>query len=241
MTLLINKTDLKLLLEKKRDCIGRGNQGIDVLFAGLSFGLSIFCAEFHGIAYISGDTIRTVSILLAIGFCIRGIYMIIKDSKDKYGHNKLYDDIESLNQIQHNFSIVAVKDTFNKYSNRYLLYYDEGWDCKFFFSYKTVDNDEDNIKSRLSRELNIKENTISMQFKTETIQKKYSVKHKEERTYDHRLYYATISKYSDHIMEDEFEIDGKKFFWMTIQDMERDERIREVNSDVVSLIKDTIG
>lgn len=241
MTLLIDKTQLELLLEKKRDYIGQRHAGIDTLFAGASFGLSIICADFRTIAFVSGEFIGAISVLLAIWFCCRGIYMIVKDVNDKYGHKELCKDIEALNVIQHAYSIVAVKDTFNKYPNRFLLYYDERWNCKFFFNYKTVDNDEDNIKSRLSRELKIKENNISMQFKTEKIQKKYSVSHKEDRVYDHRVYYATISKYTDHVMSDEFEIDGKKFFWMSIQDMERDERIQEVNSDVVGLIKDTIG
>ena len=63
----------------------------------------------------------------------------------------------------------------------------------------------------------------------------------EDRVYDHRVYYAEIFEYKDNITKDEFGIDGKKFFWMTIQQMERDKRISEVNSDVVGLIKGVIG
>ena len=166
--------------------------------------------------------------------------MIAKSVKDKYSHTELYNDIEKLNSIQHRFSIVAVKDTFNQYPNRFLLYYDERWDCKFFFSYKTVDNDTDNIITKLSNELKIDRSNIKIDFKTEQIQQKYSVSHNEDRVYDHRVYSAEISKFRRGLTADEFEIDGKKYYWMTIQDMERDLRIKEVNSDVVGLIKASV-
>ena len=38
------------------------------------------------------------------------------------------------------------------------------------------------------------------------------------------------------IEQDSFEIDGKKFYWMSIAEMEQDKRIMEVNSDIVSII-----
>lgn len=240
MKMLIDSTELKLLLERKRDSIGKSVQGVDVLFAGVTFGLSILYADFQNLGFISGDSVRTVCIILSIAFSIRGIIMILKSVKDKYGHTELYDDIEKLNGIQHRFSIVAVKDTFNQYPNRFLLYYDERWDCKFFFSYKTVDNDTDNIITKLSNELKVDRSNIKIDFKTEQIQQKYSVSHNEDRVYDHRVYSAEISKFRRGLTADEFEIDGKKYYWMTIQDMERDERIKEVNLDVVSLIKESV-
>lgn len=113
--------------------------------------------------------------------------MVVKNNKNKYTHLDLGREITDLNEIQHRFSLVAIKDTFNEHPNRFLLYYNE------------------------------------------------------DRVNDHRLYYAEISEYKDNITKDEFEIDGKKFFWMTIQQMERDKRIAEVNSDVVGLIKGVIG
>lgn len=113
--------------------------------------------------------------------------MVVKNNKNKYTHLDLGREITDLNEIQHRFSLVAIKDTFNEHPNRFLLYYNE------------------------------------------------------DRVYDHRVYYAEIFEYKDNITKDEFEIDGKKFFWMTIQQMERDKRISEVNSDVVGLIKGVIG
>lgn len=42
------------------------------------------------------------------------------------------------------------------------------------------------------------------------------------------------------IEQDSFEIDGKKFYWMSIAEMEQDKRIMEVNSDIVSMVKKAV-
>lgn len=241
MKLLIDQLKLELLLERRRDYIHQNGGGLDVLFAGISFVLSTVCADFRDVLVFSGNSMKTVSMILGVAFSIRGIYMVVKSSRNKYTHLDLGREITEMNEIQHRFSLVAIKDTFKEHSNRFLLYYDERWDCKFFFSYKTVDNDEENIKNRLSHELKIDTSLISTEFKTEKIQKKFSVSHDENRVYDHRVYYAEIAEFKDNITQDEFEIEGKKFFWLTIQEMERDERIRQVNSDVVGLIKGIVG
>lgn len=37
-----------------------------------------------------------------------------------------------------------------------------------------------------------------------------------------------------------FEIDGKNYFWITINDMEKESRIMEVNADVDGFVKRTV-
>jgi hypothetical protein len=39
------------------------------------------------------------------------------------------------------------------------------------------------------------------------------------------------------MMEQTFEIDGIKYRWMSIQEMEKDARIMEVNEEVVAFVK----
>jgi hypothetical protein len=141
----------------------------------------------------------------------------------------------------HPFSIVAVKDTFNRFSNRFLLYYEKTWKCWFFFSFKTSDiADEENIKSRLSNLLHIDKKSIALQYISERIQPKHSLRDDVDKVYLHRLYKADITSFSEQCKNDTFEIDGTEFKWMTIADMESDERIMEVNKDVVSMVKDKV-
>ena len=52
--------------------------------------------------------------------------------------------IEKLNTIQHNHSLVAIKDTFSVDSKRYLTYYDEKWECKLFLNFKTIEENNEN-------------------------------------------------------------------------------------------------
>lgn len=241
MSLLIDETELKLLLEQKRDCIRSRTEGIDTLFAGLSFTIPVLCAKYEDFMGVPGIVIQTVCAILGLMFTCRGTLMMYKSKKNHYSHTDLCEDICELNKVTHPFSIVAVKDTFNKFPNRFLLYYDERWKCKFFFSYKTnSDNNEDNIKKRLSNELKISSSSISTEYKAEEIYEKYSVSDQVSKTYAHKIYSAKISRFPDDLKHDEFEIDGKHFYWMTIQEMEQDERIKEVNMDVVDLVRKTV-
>lgn len=59
LRLLIEKTDLELLLEKKRDLIGI-KVTIDTIVAGISFLLSVFTANYNNILGIPGIVLKTV-------------------------------------------------------------------------------------------------------------------------------------------------------------------------------------
>ncbi len=74
-------------------------------------------------------------------------------------------------------------------------------------------------------------------FAFEKVHEKYSVSAKENRCYRHRFYQFLIKEFNEEIEQDSFEIDGKKFYWMSIAEMEQDKRIMEVNSDIVSMVK----
>ena len=67
MKLLIEKSDLELLLEKKRDLIGN-KVTIDTIIAGISFLLSVFTASYSDIFGISGTVLNTVFCLIGIGY-----------------------------------------------------------------------------------------------------------------------------------------------------------------------------
>ena len=63
----------------------------------------------------------------------------------------MFEKIEGLDMIQHNHSLIVIKDSFSGIKERYLLYYDEKWDCKLFLNYKTQDrNNEDVIVDNVS-------------------------------------------------------------------------------------------
>lgn len=149
-------------------------------------------------------------------------------------------DIMNLNEVTHPFSIVAIRDTFNEYPNRFLLYYDTRWDCRFFPNYRTKaveDENVENIRRRLSSELKVDADKISVSFCGERIQRKYSESDKVMKSYDHRLYSAALPL-SGELCKDDFIIDGKHFYWETVGQMYEDAQIRTKNLDVVSFVSD---
>ena len=167
---------------------------------------------------------------------------MIRSLQTKYGHEMLLRDLELLNEISHPFSIIAIRDSFNQYPNRFLLYYDTRWDCKFFIYCPTKDSEsdnEDNIRFRLSSELKIDPALISVRYITEQIYQKYSISDRIYKYYDHKLYLADIP-FTDAIKKSVFKIDGKSFFWMSIAEMEKDPNIKKKNLDVVYMVRDNI-
>jgi predicted DNA-binding protein len=147
-------------------------------------------------------------------------------------------DFLNTKENTHDHSIVAIKDTFNEYPNRFLLYYDARWKCYLFPNFKDNADNESFIKEGISNKLKVKADGIDMMFLTRKRQQKYSESHKENRTYLHSVYKATIKKFPTAERTDEFEVDGVKYRWMSIPEMESDDRIQKVNSDVVQLVKE---
>ena len=106
MRLLINKKDLALLLERKRDYIGN-RVAADTVIAGVSFLLSTLTASYKDIFSISG-------IIFKYSFCFIGVLYILKIIKDlirmytdSYDHSRLMKDIEDLDMIQHKYSLIT--------------------------------------------------------------------------------------------------------------------------------------
>lgn len=139
--------------------------------------------------------------------------------------------------ITHEHSIIVIKDTFNQYPNRYLVYEDKSWDCELFLNYKKNINNESFIKSRISSDLKIDVSDISLDFVGQEIHEKYSVKDKVNKVYCHRFYRANISKFPDMAKCDQFECDGKVYHWRTMAEMEDDKNTMEKNKDIIGYVK----
>lgn len=242
--ILIDRNKLELLLEKNKEKIGHnGLQGLDTLFSGITFFVSTMLASYVSIGPISELFIKIVCIVFSGLFCLRGAYMLYTSSRTKYGNSELFSDIVNLNEITHPFSIIVIKDTFEKYPNKYLLYYDSRWDCRLFINYRTnVDSEvanTENIRTRLSNELKIQKDKITIKYKTVKIQRKFSESDKIYKCYEHKIYYVEIPFRAD-IKKLEFEIDGKHYYWMTIDEMVNDDNIKGKNLDVVDLVMENI-
>lgn len=85
--------------------------------------------------------------------------------KNKYDHNILLNDIQKLDKIQHKHSLVAIRFPDTSAEKKYLVYYDERWDCKLFLNYKTVDRaDEESVINKVSADLNVDKSQINCRY-----------------------------------------------------------------------------
>lgn len=125
----------------------------------------------------------------------------------------------------HNYSLIIIK-----YKNKYLLYDDQRWKCKLFINYKTVNKDnEQHLINFISKNLEIDISLISYKYITSKIQRKYSISHNEYKTYNHSLYLVTLSFLQTIIINNDFIIKNKHYYWMTMNMISNDKSIKEKN------------
>lgn len=238
--LLLDEYRLKLLLEEHRDDIGRKAVLSDV-FAGIVFVSQSIFATYFDLIGVPGVIWKCFFILFGSAFAIRGAILSFKAFRNMYTHKKLFEEIYNMNEITHPFSIVAMRDGYNKYPNKFLLYYDEAWACWFFPNFRTREPETDNIENirgSLSAQLKVPQTAISLEMKGETIHEKYSKRDHRTKVYDHKLYDASISAFPETLRQNRFAIDGREYAWMSIADMEGNPDIQKNNSDVVSFVKE---
>ncbi len=238
MRLLVDDKDLQLLLEKKRDLIGN-KVTIDMIIAGVSFMLSVITADYGVMLGVSGVIWKTIFFMIGVYYCAKIAKRIYQMWKNEYTHETLYNDIKKLDEIQHNHSLVIIKNTFEEDIDKYLVYFDERWECKLFLNYKTqVYNDEQNIINNVSNDLRINPELIHCNYIASKIQEKYSHSHKENRIYNHRLYEVKIDQFDDEMKKSDFKKYEKHYYWMKMEQMQNDSEIQKENLDVIDFVKE---
>lgn len=212
----------------------------DSFLSAFSFLISVLLASYRDFFGLPGIALKTVFVVLGVGFTFKSLADIHDSSKNNYSYSDLLSDINKLNEITHNHSIVIIKDTFNRYPNRLLVYDDTRWNCKFFLNYKENPNNESFIKQHISQELKIETFDITLDCLGQQIHEKFSESTHEEKVYSHRFYLAKISKFPDMMLQDSFECDGKQYYWMTVPELEQDENVQKKNNDILGYVKELV-
>lgn len=237
MKILIDDIKLNLLLEQKKQFIGR-KVAWDSVLSAFSFLISVLLASYEDFFGISGIVFKTIFVLLGIGFSVKSIIDITKSSKNSYNYEDLLVDINKLNEIAHNHSIVVIRDSFNPFPNRYLVYEDKSWNCQFFLNYKENPNNEEFIRNHISRELKIEPDDIELSYVAQKLHEKYSESAKENKVYSHKFYLAEIKKFPDQMQKDSFKCDGKTYYWKSLAELEEDKNVQKKNMDILNYVKE---
>lgn len=150
---------------------------------------------------------------------------------------KLYKEIELMDRRAS--SLIAVKDGTGVLSNRYLTYCDERWNCWFLPNHRSFDSYEEDrakLSSYLSLEFKIPSDDFQMRFVNTSTCIKLSVEHNEERTYDYRLYFASVIRIPDvRSVDGESAVGFRKRKRMTVDEMSNDKKTYDINSCAVRM------
>ncbi len=195
-------------------------------------------ASYSDFLGIPGVVFKTFFVLLGLVFTGKSIFDIAKDLKNKYNFSDLLADINKLNEMVHGHSIVVMKDSYQHFPNRFLVYDDKRWGCQFFLNYKENSNNEDFIRSHISGELKIEKTDITLVFKGQRIHQKYSESAKENKVYCHKFYLAEVTTFPEEMKADSFEYDGKTYHWRSISELEQDEDVQKKNQDILGFVKE---
>ena len=137
---------------------------------------------------------------------------------------------EILTNTLHAFSLLAIKNT----SGQYLQKYDDRWESWLFPYIRSPEDNKDNVDRCVSRLLGVE---VETKYVTCAKHCKYSVSDEVYKIYNHKLYKCLLESIPKNMVNETFEIDGNKYRWMSVQEMESDERIMEINDDVVAFVK----
>ena len=230
MKLYIDDRDLKRLIEEKRDYIGKKSGVLEVVDAVALF-ISVITGDYSN-GLIPPIIIRAgLGVIVAINVVAIG-WKAVKHPK--YDKEQMIKDIEALDMKDRRSSIVAIRKADNR--RKYLVYYNPEWGFRMFPNFKTQDyENEKSIAEHLSKELNLKESDIKIQHKGTGNEEKFATAHNEIRAYDYSFYSAELS---ERLPDEDFEIDGKHYYWMTIQEMMEDNAIKEHNEYIVERVSD---
>lgn len=154
--------------------------------------------------------------------------------KTKFNAEKLYREIVKLDVSAHRYSLIAIKDSFMGYkSNRILTKYFEGkWNEYMFLSFPTAaERDEESLKNAIGAALKIPRDVIHLYQKASIYQPKISQDWNTVRAYYNTYYVVYIDSFPELLKNNEFEIDGVHYKWMTLEQMEREAEKKEHNKN----------
>lgn len=132
-------------------------------------------------------------------------------------------------------AIIVIKNS----QDEYLQYFDEKWNSYLFMNCKMQNKDDkDKIIRKINESLLINSKCIKCEFIGEKTHKKFSESAKIEKEYVHYFYRIDLSNEIEKFNEKEFEILNRKYKWFSFDELHKDERIKKVNSDILSYVKE---
>lgn len=246
--IVIDENELKLIIEKNRDSITDRRNWIDNIGTAGSLFLTIMSSDFKDLWIIKADYIQYTVWLITGYYLLKGCKTWWKNRKSQFDKDVLYQKISEKSEIEKApFSIIIIKDDFSEFSNRFLVYEDGRWGCKLFLNYfmqsSDAESEKENQLESVSNYLKIHKNKMTIDYLFMKESTKYSPTSQKNKTYNFYYYHVKIKEeaFSNKMKRSSFEIDGRTFKWMSMDELWNDRATIEKNSDVLRVVKNDTG
>ena len=246
--IVIDESELKLILEKYRDNITDKRNWFDNIGTAGSLFLTIVSSDFKDLFFIKAEYIQYTVWVITTYFLIKGCRTWWLNRKSSFDKDELFKEISKKSEIERvMFSIIIIKDEFTEYPNKFLVYEDKRWGCNLFLNFYMQDNngenEKDNILKSVSNYLKIGKNNMVIDYLFMKESTKYSPTAHKNKSYDFHYYYLKIKNeaFADNMKQEAFEIDGRNYKWMSMDELMSDKATMERNADVLRVIKNDTG
>lgn len=133
-------------------------------------------------------------------------------------------------ETYHEFSLLAIKNP----DGKYLQVYDKRWACWLFPYYRTEDQNKESIDKHASELL---QKDITTSYVTYAPHCKYSESDGVYKQYKHTLYSFFANDIPELMCGESFELEEKKYSWMSIRELEEDNNTMDKNDDIIAFVK----
>ena len=137
---------------------------------------------------------------------------------------------EILSNTVHDFSLLAIKNP----DGKYLQIYDDRWKTWLFPYIRSTEDNKANVDKYTSNLLN---KEVTTEYVSAAKHCKYSVSDDVYKIFNHKLYRLLPDFLPENIPDNAFTIGEYSCKWMSLEDMEKDERIMEVNEEVIAFVR----
>ncbi len=138
---------------------------------------------------------------------------------------------ERMEEAKHAIFIIRNKD------GKYLQYDDIRWRSFLFLNCKIEDSfDSNQIKKFLWEKLGMDKDSISVQFLKDMVHQKISVPSNKKKKYHHYFYLVEFDL-GKNMMKAKFKYQDISYQWFTMEELQKNKRIQDVNQDIVSYVE----
>lgn len=210
----------------------------------VSLGSTFLFTDFKPVAGLEENIVRDIygfitflSGVMMIKSIILSIQVRGKDSIDY-----IMDIILTKSLIPYELRLLYILKRGTNENPKILVFQDELYECYMLPHCKNEAPYSEKIaKRKLAEYLGIPTNLIDIDYydtQLDKVSKKYSEYHKRDTIYYFSFCYVRIRNAPQKFLQDNFEVEGRKFAWLSCQKLDHDENTRKKNGDVIRYISD---